>query len=317
MNVAEVLRVQNLGKTFSKSYQDRLSGKTFTAVDQVSFSLQKGEVVGLLGPNGAGKTTIIQMLLSVLKPTTGSITYFGKDLFTHRSAVLQRVSFASSYVRLPSELTVWTNLDIFAQLYGISANERKQRIEKFLKFFGMWNVAHKETGTLSAGQMTRVMLAKAFISKPDIVLLDEPTASLDPEMAHEVRAFIKEQNTVHGVTLLITSHNMEEVSQICSRVLVLKKGTIIANDSPSNLAHTISRTRIHLSTDMITELIAFLSEKKMTYRVEAPEVIIEIHESELASFLTELAKKSITYFQISIDKPSLHDYFLSIAKENT
>ena len=315
MNSLEVLKVHNLTKSFSKSYKDRLSGRSFTAVDNVSFTIQKGEVVGLLGPNGAGKTTIIQMLLSVLQPTSGSIHYFGLDLATHRSALLQRVAFASSYVRLPSELSVWTNLDIFAQMYGVPSAIRAERIEKFLKFFGMWNLAYKETGALSAGQMTRVMLAKAFISKPDIVILDEPTASLDPEITEEVRAFIKDQNTTHGTTLLITSHNMEEVSQICSRVLVLKKGTIIANDTPAHLAHTSSRCLVHLTTSMVSTLTHYLTEQQISYTEAAGTVSIVIDESGLAQLLSQLAQKGIMYEQIALDKPSLQDYFLSIARE--
>ena len=315
MNSLEVLKVHNLTKSFSKSYKDRLSGRSFTAVDNVSFTIQKGEVVGLLGPNGAGKTTIIQMLLSVLQPTSGSIHYFGLDLATHRSALLQRVAFASSYVRLPSELSVWTNLDIFAQMYGVPSAIRAERIEKFLKFFGMWNLAYKETGALSAGQMTRVMLAKAFISKPDLVILDEPTASLDPEITEEVRAFIKDQNSTHGTTLLITSHNMEEVSQICSRVLVLKKGTIIANDTPAHLAHTSSRCLVHLTTSRVSTLTHYLTEQQISYTEASGTVSIVIDESGLALFLSQLAQKGIMYEQIELDKPSLQDYFLSIARE--
>ena len=315
MNSLEVLKVHNLTKSFSKSYKDRLSGRSFTAVDNVSFTIQKGEVVGLLGPNGAGKTTIIQMLLSVLQPTSGSIHYFGLDLATHRSALLQRVAFASSYVRLPSELSVWTNLDIFAQMYGVPTAIRAERIEKFLKFFGMWNLAYKETGALSAGQMTRVMLAKAFISKPDIVILDEPTASLDPEITEEVRAFIKDQNSTHGTTLLITSHNMEEVSQICSRVLVLKKGTIIANDTPAHLAHTSSRCLVHLTTSRVSTLTHYLTEQQISYTEASGTVSIVIDESGLALFLSQLAQKGIRYEQIELDKPSLQDYFLSVARE--
>ena len=163
--------------------------------------------------------------------------------------ILEKVSFASCYVRLPARLTVRTNLDIYAQLYGISKTERVHRIEKYLKFFGMWNIADKETGVLSAGQMTRVMLAKAFMTNPKIILLDEPTASLDPDSALEARTFIKEEQKAHGIALLLTSHSMEEVAQICDRVLVIKNGQIIANDTPRNLAYSASRTKVTLTSD--------------------------------------------------------------------
>ena len=309
MDHSVVLQVQNLVKTYPTA-----SG-SFVAVDNVNFILEKGEVLGILGPNGAGKTTIIQMLLSVLQPTSGSIHYFNKDLATHRSAILQHVSFASSYVRLPAQLTVWTNLDIFAQLYGIAVDERAARIEKFLKFFGMWNLADKETGTLSVGQMTRVMLAKAFISKPRIVLLDEPTASLDPEIADKVRAFIKEQQRTDGISLLLTSHNMEEVTQLCNRVLVLKEGQIIANNTPNYLAKSVSSARLHLTTDMPEKLIQFLIDHKIDHSHEAQIVTIEVDEQAVAQLLTKLAQQGITYTQISIDTPNLHDYFMSIVRE--
>ncbi len=304
------LEVRNLTKQFTTR-----SG-TFTAVNDVSFTLGEGEVLGVLGPNGAGKTTIIQILLSVLKPTTGDVTYFGKNFFTHRSESLQFVSFASSYVRLPAQLSVRTNLDIFAQLYGISWQERKHRIEKYLKFFGMWNIADKSTGVLSAGQMTRVMLAKAFITQPKIVLLDEPTASLDPDIAQDVHSFIIEQQKQCGVSLILTSHNMEEVSQLCDRVLVLKKGTIIANDTPENLALSVSRARLNLAPKDPAALITYLEHHKIPFDKEDSIVTIECDEQAIATLLMNLASAGMHYTQISIDTPTLHDYFLSIARES-
>ncbi len=304
------LDVRNLTKKF------HTKTGLFTAVDEVSFTLLEGEVLGILGPNGAGKTTMIQMLLSVLKPTSGSITYFDKNFFTHRSDILQKVSFASSYVRLPAQLTVRTNLDIFAQLYGIPANERKHRIEKHLKFFGMWNLADKETGVLSAGQMTRVMLAKAFITEPKIVLLDEPTASLDPDIAQDVRAFIQEQQKQCGTSLLLTSHNMEEVTQLCDRVLVLKNGSIIANDTPENLALSVSRARVNLLVEEPAVLLAYLEKNSISHHTIDSTVTIECDEQEIAQLLINLAQANIHYTQISIDTPTLHDYFLSIARDS-
>ena len=316
MKQSAVLRVTGLTKNYPLKRSDP-SGRYFTAVDNISFVLEEGEVLGVLGPNGAGKTTLIQMLLSVLTPTAGEIEYFGKDFYKHRSTILEQVSFASSYVRLPGQLTVRTNLDIYAQLYGISSNERAHRIEKYLKFFGMWNLADKETGVLSAGQMTRVMLAKAFISQPKVVLLDEPTASLDPDIAHDVRNFIVEQQKERGISLLITSHNMEEVSQICNRVLVMKHGAIIANNTPQNLALSVSRARVHLVTDNPEALARYLKDQQISYTVEEDTVTLDIDEQGIATLLTGLAVQGITYSQISIDTPSLHDYFLSITRESS
>ncbi len=308
-----VLQVKHLIKRFP--IKKTATGHShFTALNKISFTLHAGEILGILGPNGAGKTTIIQILLSVLKPTSGSIDYFGKNFFTHRSDILQHVSFASSYVRLPSQLTVKENLDIYAQLYGIPASERSHKIEKFLKLFGMWSVAQKETGALSAGQMTRVILAKAFISSPRIVLLDEPTASLDPDIAHDVRNFIVEQQKEQGVSVLVTSHNMDEVTQICNRVLVLREGVIIADDTPQNLALSVSRARVHIFPDHLDALIGFLQKNKLKYIDENNTISIDIDEHEIAQLLIQLAQHQITYSQISIDKPTLEDYFLSIAR---
>ena len=287
----------------------------FTALDHLSFTLEPGEILGILGPNGAGKTTTIQILLSVLKPTSGSIEYFGKNFFEHRSAILERVSYASSYARLPTNLTVRENLDIFGRLYGLAAGERAQQIEKYLKFFGVWQVADKETGFLSAGQMTRVMLAKAFISNPRIILLDEPTASLDPEIARDVRSFILEQQKEQGVSMVITSHNMHEVTQMCNRVLVLKNGVIIANDTPQNLALSISRAHLYLTPDIPDALIGFLESNNLLYKMNTHTISLEIDEQEIASLLMRLAQERITYSQISIDKPTLEDYFLSITRK--
>jgi ABC-2 type transport system ATP-binding protein len=316
MHRSSVLEVQDLVKRFSlQSSLTTLEQHSITVIDHLSFSLFEGEALGILGPNGAGKTTLIKMLLSILTPTSGTIRYFGKNFFTHRSTLLEKISFASSYLRLPARLTVRTNLDIYAQLYGISSSERVYLIERYLKFFGMWNMRDKETSILSSGQMTRVMLAKAFISRPKIVLLDEPTASLDPESALEARTFIKKEQEEHGIGLLFTSHSMEEVSQMCDRILVLKQGRIIANDTPRNLAFSIARTQVALTPVAPDVLTTYLDKEGYAYRTLEAMVIVEVDEHAIADFLTQLAAQGISYSQITIHSPTLNDYFLAIAKE--
>lgn len=228
-----ILSVQQLTKTFPRK---RKQDKPFTAVDNVSFSMAEGEIVGLLGPNGAGKSTTIAMLLGALTPTSGTITMFGKNFLTHRSECAQEITFASSYIKLPWRLTVYENLRVYSLLYGIKRADFVKRIEKLLKHFGVWEQRYKAMSELSAGQITRIMLAKAFMPYPKLALLDEPTASLDPDIAHEVRAFIQDQQKEYGTTILYTSHNMNEVTELCKRVLFLKAGKIIAEDSPENLA---------------------------------------------------------------------------------
>lgn len=310
-----VLIVTNLTKTFASSFWSFKKLPPYTAVDDVSFTLKKGEILGFLGPNGAGKTTTIQMLLGTLTPTTGTITYFDTNFAHNRTAILQKIGFASGYDKLPARLTVAENLDIVGRIYNIKQPHRAQQIEKLLKFFSMWNLRDRQTGTLSAGQATRVMLTKAFIADPAIVLLDEPTASLDPDVAYEVRDFILAQRKERGTSILITSHNMNEVTELCDRVLVLKKGTIIADSTPDQLAQSISKTRVHLTiASDFQHAIAYLKDWPITYVPHIPQVTIELDEHAIAQFLTQLSEHRIMYSQISIDKPTLEDYFLSIAK---
>lgn len=308
-----VLVVDQLTKIFPAKQKDQ---SPFVAVDHISFSLGSGEILGLLGPNGAGKTTTIQMLLSTLTPTSGSIRYFGKDFFTDRSAILQDVGFASTYVSLPAHLTVSENLMVHGRLYKLSGGKLQARIEKFLKAFGVWDLRSKESGGLSAGQKTRVMLAKAFISHPKIVLLDEPTAALDPDIAHEVRRFILNQQREEQVSVLFTSHNMDEVTTVCDRVLVLKNGTFIANNTPDALAASVSTTRVHLVVgDGLKRTVSYALAHNLIHSIQDRAIAIEVDENNIAQLLTGLAHVGVSYSQIWIEKPSLEDYFLSISAQ--
>ncbi len=310
-----ILDVDHLRKTFVS--RPWLWGKptAFTAVNNISFSLSSGEILGLLGPNGAGKTTIIQMLLGILTPSAGTITYFGKDFSKQRSDILKNVTFASTYVKLPGRLTVWENLDVYARLYTVPSSFRNERITRFLKLFGMWELRNRAMTTLSAGQTTRVMLAKAFIPQPKIVLLDEPTASLDPDVAREVRSFVVEQKQTQQTSILFTSHNMDEVTQVCDRVLVLKDGVIIADDTPLRLAATIASAHVHLLlTHGIEQAVNYLKHHKLPYSLHEYRLDVEIDEHKVANLLQAFANAGVEYSQISIDKPSLEDYFLTVVR---
>lgn len=317
MKKVAAISVSQLTKTFQEKplLPWKPKGKLFTAVDHLTFELQEGEILGLLGPNGAGKTTTIQMLLSVLAPTSGSIEYFGKDLYTHRSEVLKDVSFASTYINLPYRLSVWENLDVYGRLYGLEKTDRIKRIERFLKFFGIWELRDKERSTLSAGQSTRLMLSKAFLAYPKVALLDEPTASLDPDIAHEVRAFVQEQRKEYNVSVLFTSHNMDEVTAVCDRVMFLKSGKIIANDTPVQLARSISKTTLHLFSEKGKKQIQeWATKEKLESSLDQGWVVITIDEHSVAKFLSLLAKENIEYSQIRINEPDLEDYFLHMSK---
>lgn len=339
-----ILTVNNLTKTFTSGFWPFTKKQTYTAVHNISFQLKKGEILGFLGPNGAGKTTTIQMLLGTLTSTSGSIIYFSQDFAQHRIAALKRIGYASGYDKLPARLTIIENLDVVGRIYGIAEPRRSQQIETLLKFFGIWEMRNRQTGTLSAGQATRVMLAKAFIADPEIVLLDEPTASLDPDVAHEVRQFILAQRKERGISILITSHNMDEVTELCDRVIVLKQGAIVANDTPEALAQSIAQVRVHLTVpDNSEQLHQYLRETDIPFTVtgtktahlepvercsassfdklrmsasctQPNQFTIELDEHAIAQFLAQLGERKIMYSHISIDKPTLEDYFLSIAK---
>ncbi len=307
----KLIEVIDLTKKFPED------GKLFSAVDSISFSLNKGEILGILGPNGAGKTTTVQMLLGVLTPTSGTIKYFGQDFEKNRSNILQKVSYGSSHVRFPWQMTVSENLHFYAKMYGIPRDKREARIKKYLTLFGMEDLAHRETGALSSGQMTRLVLAKAFISEPMIVLLDEPTGTLDPDIAQTVRSFILDEQKEFGLSILVTSHNMDEVTQICNRALVLKKGQIIADDTPQNLASSVSTFRIHIITGAIDACVHFAEKHSYKYELIKNGITIITDEASISTILGQLQREGIAYSQLSIDKPTLEDYFISIARSTT
>ncbi len=303
-----VLSVRNLKKTFP--------GNSL-AVDDVSFDLEEGEILGLLGSNGAGKTTTIQMLLSTLTQTAGSIFYFGKNLSTHRSEILKQVVFASTYANLPWALTVWQNLNIIRRLYGLSKEKFNANLDRLLDRFGILDKKHLPVASLSAGQITRLMLVKAFIVEPKIVLLDEPTASLDPDIASEVCSYILEQRNENGVSFLFTSHKMDEVSKACDRTLFLQKGKIIANDTPSALAKSVSGASLHLtSLTHLPQITQIAKDAKIPFTIREPSVSLLLDEKRIAPFLTQLAQNAIQYNAIDIQKPTLEDYFIQLAQEN-
>ncbi|PIR60308.1 MAG: ABC transporter ATP-binding protein [Candidatus Pacebacteria bacterium CG10_big_fil_rev_8_21_14_0_10_44_54] len=305
------LEINQLRKVYPP---EKKGGDEFVAVNDISFKLKQGQILGLLGPNGAGKSTTISMLLGVLTPTSGEIRYFGKQFEDHRSEILNQVGFASTYIAMPWRLTVWENLRVYALLFGLEYGEFVKRAEKFLSKFGVWQQRNKMMNQLSAGQTTRIMLAKAFIPHPKIALLDEPTASLDPDIAHEVRRFVRDQREQHGTSILYTSHNMDEVADLCDDVLFLRKGEIVAQDTPENLARSISKAKVRLQViDGLKRIERFACEQSLSAETKGREVVLEIDEQKVAKFLMQLADEDIHYSQISIDKPTLEDYFLSMS----
>lgn len=224
-----IIKVKNLTKEFSGT----------TAVDNISFEIEQGRITGLLGPNGAGKTTTIQMLMDVITPTSGTVKIFGKDIHKNREQILNQTSFSSAYVHLPYNLKVRENLTVFAMLYGVK--NPKDKIEELADFFKIRPLLPKMTSSLSSGQLTRVNLTKALLNDPKLMLLDEPTASLDPDIADRVRKLLRKIQKSRGVTMLYTSHNMDEVEEVCDRVIFINKGKITDDGTPKALIKKYGR----------------------------------------------------------------------------
>jgi ABC-2 type transport system ATP-binding protein len=207
--------------------------KATTAVDGISFSLAPGSITGLLGGNGAGKTTTIAMIMGLVTPTAGTVSVLGAAMPQQRYRVLHRMNFESPYVDMPMRLTVRQNLSVFAQLYAVG--DIGARIAELAGDLELTDFLDRPTGKLSSGQKTRVSLAKALLNKPEVLLLDEPTASLDPDTADWVRGHLEKFRVQHGATILLASHNMTEVERLCERVIIMKQGRIEGDDTPQRL----------------------------------------------------------------------------------
>lgn len=306
MKNKSILEVKNLSKTFG----------SFTAVNNISFSIKEGEIVGFLGQNGAGKTTTIQMLMGALTPSGGTISYFGKDLKTHRSEIAENVNFSSTYTNLPWDLTVKENLTFIAYLYDIK--NRKERVETVIKLFKLEELEKLTFRALSAGQITRVNIAKAFINFPKVLLLDEPTASLDPDIAKYIRDFLMEQRAKHELSIVITSHNMAEVEEVCDRVIFINKGEIISDDTPSKLARSISQAHVNLTIqENMQKAIQYCTKNTINHKKDGKHLMIELSEKQMPTLLNKFSEIGVLYSEITIDKPTLENYFFKIVGERS
>ncbi len=223
------LQIINLTKTYD----------TKEAVKNISFKLSQNEIVGILGPNGCGKTTTIGMILGLLKPTSGKILINGKEIESHRVKLLNKLNFISPYIELPKKLTVKQNLEVYGRLYDV--NKLKIKIDYLCEKLRLYEFINKITGELSSGQKNRVSLAKSIINDPEVLLLDEPTASLDPETGDFVRSFLEEYQREKKTSILLASHNMSEVERLCSSVLMMNKGAIIDQGTPDELINKHGR----------------------------------------------------------------------------
>ena len=216
--------------------------KTNRAVDDISFSIARGSITGLLGGNGAGKTTTIAMIMGLVLPTSGKVAVLGHAMPEQAASVLGRMNFESPYVDMPMRLTVRQNLTVFGKLYAV--RNLRERIAQLAADLDLTDFIDRASGKLSAGQKTRVALAKALINEPELLLLDEPTASLDPDTADWIRGHLETYCRSHNATILLASHNMLEVERLCDRVIIMKKGRVEDDDSPAGILQRYNRTTL-------------------------------------------------------------------------
>ena len=227
-----LVEVKNIKKNYGKN----------EAVKGISFNIKEDEILGLLGPNGSGKTTTIGMLLGLLKPTSGEILINGQKLEGNRIEILEQINFISPYIELPKKLTVKQNLTVYGKLYKI--NNINERIEFLSEKLRLGQLLNSITGELSSGQKNRVSLAKALINEPKVLLLDEPTASLDPEVGDFVRSFLEDYKKEKKISILLASHNMNEVTRLCKSILMMKDGIIIDKGNPEDLINKHGRKNL-------------------------------------------------------------------------
>lgn len=301
----QVLQVNNLVKNYGK----------FRAVDGISFSVPKGSVVGFLGPNGAGKTTTIQMLLGIIEKSGGSIKYFGKDFFKNRVQSLQRINFASAFNTLQGRISVMENLIVFAKLYQIP--NHKDKILQLANYFEATKLLKKRYWDLSSGQRTRVNLMKSLLNDPELLLMDEPTASLDPDITDKTLTLIEELRESRNLSILYTSHNMDEITRICDEVIFLDHGKIVAEDTPLNLTKKISGVTLELMFGGIKENIEkHLKTSGLEYNfLDKRTLSIKTEESHVPEILAALYNIKAGITDIDLVKPTLEDVFLQIARK--
>jgi len=225
-------------KNLNKQYNNIL------AVKNINFKINKGSIIGLLGPNGCGKTTTIGMILGLIKPTSGSVFINNQNIENenNRTKILEKVNFISPYVELPKKLTIEENLKVYGKLYGV--NYLEEKISNLMNELNLIEFKERKTGELSSGQKNRVSLAKALINDPEILLLDEPTASLDPDVGDYIRTYLENFASKKGATILLASHNMNEVERLCNEVMMMKNGQIIDKDTCSNLINKHGRKNL-------------------------------------------------------------------------
>lgn len=299
-----VLAVDNL----IKDYGD------YRAIDKLSFSIKKGEVLGLLGPNGAGKSTTIQILVGITTPSSGKISYFGDDFAKYKQRCLQRINFASAYNTLLGRITVKENLLVFARAYKVKKPDNT--IAELLDYFEITRFANHKYWDLSAGERTRVNLAKSLLNNPDIILMDEPTASLDPDIADKTLTLIEDLRARRKLSILFTSHNMAEVSRVCDQVIFLDKGKMVSKDTPTNHVKRLKGVELRLIyKGDEAKLCKILNDHKIKFELVGHKLVsINTTHERVAETISKVVNGGIDVVDTEVNKPTLEDVFLEVAR---
>lgn len=299
-----ILEVENLVKNYG----------SFKAVDGITFNVPKGKVIGLLGPNGAGKTTTIHVLLGITLLNGGFIKYFGKDFVKNRQLCLQRINFASAFNTLQGRISVFENLLVFAYLYELK--NPKKKILDLAEYFEITDLLSNLYFNLSAGQKTRVNIIKSLLNDPELILMDEPTASLDPDIADKTLSFIEQLRESKELSILFTSHDMNEVTRICDEVIFLDHGKIVAQDTPLGLTKRIPTAKLKIVFDGEKgEIEKYLKENEQQFEfLKNNVVLVNTKEKLIPKTIFGLSNIGVWITDIEVKKPTLEDVFLQIAR---
>jgi len=301
----DIIRTNNLTKKFND----------FTAVDEISFSVKKGEIFGFLGPNGAGKTTTIKMLTTLLNPTTGSADIAGYDIIKKRDNVRKNIGIVFQEPALDTELTGRENLDFHARMYGMDRDKRKQRISDVLQLVDLNDKKDELVKNYSGGMKRRLEIARGLMHYPTVLFLDEPTLGLDSQTRQAIWTYIKKMNKEEKTTIFLTTHYMDEADHLCDRVGIIDQGKILVIDSTENLKNAVADDLITCSSDKMEELVTRLEKEKWINKIKKHDAYITIGTKkgdEKIPLIIEIAQKEkIKIKSISVRKPTLDDVFLS------
>lgn len=305
-----IVEVRDLRKIYGRG------ANKIEALKGISFSIKKGEIFGFLGPNGAGKSTTINILCGLISKDSGDVRLFGNDVRDDFEIIKQRMNVANAYTHLNSSLTVEQNLRIYGKIYGVKNVEEKTA--EVMKTFGVSHLRKKEAGTLSSGENTRTCLAKCFISDPELMLLDEPTAGLDPDFADKTRDIIKEYQKINKATILFTSHIMTDVDELCNRILFLSKGQVLKMDTSNKLKKLVKTQIVELILDRKKDRALLLIKKNGGHLVmhDTERIVFEIDQAHysLHDVIHPLIKAGFKIKDMHIKKPTLEQVFIKISR---